>query len=248
MGRKKRLRPERGGAWLVAGCTCARNPRAARREHRGVRSAFPVSQRLPNPPGPHPSALSRLTRPPRAACGGSASPAASAPPPSFSRRRPAEVRLTTRPALRPGPAPAASRSPLSPLPSASSPLWRWKFKAPRSQPLGTRYCPLEEEAGQGRAALQFAGVRVWAHQTPCRAWSLGSLLSTRAEIAVRPALPMAPCNTRQCPASLSSSVAFFPDGPTNRTKFPGPVLPSSLLLLLLLFLLLFLFSRQGFSV
>lgn len=81
---------------------------------RGVRLAFPGSQRLPKPPGPHPSALSRLTRPPRAACGGSASPAASVPPPSFSKlRRPAEVRLTTQPALRPGSAPAASRSPLS---------------------------------------------------------------------------------------------------------------------------------------
>lgn len=162
MGRKKRPRPERGGARLVARCTRARNP-AARREHRGVPIAFPVSQRLPKPPGPHPSALSRLTRPPRAASDGSASPPVSAPPPSFSKQRPAEVRLTARPALRPGSAPAASRPPpLSALPSASSPLWRWKSKAPRSQPLGTRGCRLEGEAGQGGAALQFAGVRDWA--------------------------------------------------------------------------------------
>lgn len=83
LGRKKRPRPERGGAWLVARCTCGRNP-AARRERPGVPIAFPGSHRLPKPPGPHPSALSRLTRPQRAACGGSAFPAASALPPSFS--------------------------------------------------------------------------------------------------------------------------------------------------------------------
>lgn len=102
----------------VQACKEPRKPLPTR-ESRGTPI---VPTAYPNPLRPHPLRPTRLTRPLRAACGGSASPAASAPPPSFSQEPPAEVRRTTRPALRPGPAPAASRPPLPTVPSAISPL------------------------------------------------------------------------------------------------------------------------------
>lgn len=127
VGRKKRPRPEKGGALLgagltVAGCKCARNP-APRRESRGTPIVFPRPHRLPEPQRPHPlpsipphpppaGGLRRLSLP-RSLCSSSILlPRASGGSETYNPTRP-PTRTSSR---------GLQTPPLPTLPSAISPL------------------------------------------------------------------------------------------------------------------------------